>query len=577
MLNTFQNAERQYMRRKERARHLAAIDSIASDPLFRCLEETNLAPAADALVGMPLVKLPPLRARDTGLDRRNRGKFTFALVVMVVLGAVLGVIFGVDSGEDENPIAPAVETTKDYPGLARYHQLFSLVLDWQVTPRSVLEDSYSYAAKALHWLAYEDLLSENVETIRTRYSLASLYFSTRGNSQSSAWNAETHWLSSYPVCLWQGVECLDKEDTIGLVHSLNLSLNGLVGSLPPELGLLELDCRVLDLSGNSLHGTIPDLSTLRNLQRLYLDSNDFTSSIPASIYQLSHLTHLYLNNGKLTGTIDDSIGDLTSLQGLSLHDNFLSGNLTNRIGDLRDLRILYLDSNSISGTIPTTIGQIDGLVDLRLRHNNFLGSIPSEIGNMRILQVCYLDKNDLSGEIPAEAFENLLLMRELSLYENRLTGPVPDSLGSMVLLGTLYLDENELNGEIPSSLGLLRYLESMFLYSNKLGGPIPTSFGSLESLEHLQLSSNELTGNIPSELGSLINLETLYLNTNYLDGMVPTEISYLSNLSSARFHGNRLSGIVPQGLCTEFIDSLVELTADCGNEISCTCCTKCYD
>jgi Leucine-rich repeat (LRR) protein len=580
MLNTFDNAERQHFRRQQRDHHLQAIDTIDfAHPLFLCLEESNLILAADALVGVPLARQPPqpLRPADLGSSRRRRGKRTAMLVLGTVLATVLGLLFAFDLGGGENLEAP-VTTTKDAgPGIARYNRLFSLILDWEVTPKSVLEENTSFAGQALQWLAYEDLTSENVETIRSRYSLATLYFSTTGNASTPSWNVTSHWLSSYPVCLWHGVDCLDKENTIGLVQSLNLSANGLVGKLPPEIGLLQLDIRSLDLSSNSIEGTIPDLSSLKNMQHLYLGPNEFTSTIPSSLYQLSRLTHLYLNDCKLTGPVSQNIGDLTELQGLDLHNNFFEGTLSTRIGDLQDLRVLYLDENSLYGTIPTTIGQLSDLVDLRLGRNNLSGSIPTEIANLRHLQILYLDTNRLTGAVPFATVQNLLLMRELQLHGNRLSGSVPSALASLALLGVLYLDENELTGKLPTELGSLRYLEEMYLSSNKLTGVIPSSFGSLKNLKLLKINGNEIGGYIPSELGLLANLETIGLESNALFGKIPVELSHLSSLEHARFHGNHLSGIVPEWLCPEFLHGLVELTADCGAGIICDCCTLCYD
>jgi hypothetical protein len=52
------------------------------------------------------------------------------------------------------------------------------------------------------------------------------------------------------------------------VQSLNLTSNGLAGTLPDELSMLQLDIRVLDVSDNSIEGTIPaSLSNLRNLRK----------------------------------------------------------------------------------------------------------------------------------------------------------------------------------------------------------------------------------------------------------------------------------------------------------------------
>lgn len=209
--------------------------------------------------------------------------------------------------------------------------LFSQILDWEITPRDVLENVTTAPARALHWLSYEDtmVLKEfgtgiSVETIRTRFALASLYFSTQSTTfvndafSRSSWVDKTLWLTGYSVCQWFGVECMEDEfgqSSLGRVKSLNLSSNGLEGQIPDELGLFQLDIRALDLSGNAIGGTIPEtISALKNLNDLYLGPNRLRSSIPEVLYQLSHLTHLYLNDCTLSGTISTSIGNLKSIR-----------------------------------------------------------------------------------------------------------------------------------------------------------------------------------------------------------------------------------------------------------------------
>jgi Leucine-rich repeat (LRR) protein len=115
------------------------------------------------------------------------------------------------------------------------------------------------------------------------------------------------------------VDCLDKENTIGLVQSLNLSANGLVGKLPPEIGLLQLDIRSLDLSSNTIDGTIPDLSSLKNMQYLYLGPNELLRVS----HDRSRLTHLYLNDQSHWPRLQTS--ETFELQGLDLHNNSFEG------------------------------------------------------------------------------------------------------------------------------------------------------------------------------------------------------------------------------------------------------------
>lgn len=232
MLNTFENAERQQLRRKERDRHLKAIDDLADNTCLP-LDGRDLSRVADSLVGAPLAKQPPpppVASRAGGRSRRSRRKLAWMIMTGALLGVMIGLLLGTGRKGNEREV-PTVQTKDiDDSGRARYNRLFSLILDWQVTPRWVLEEQTSPPAQALHWLAYEDLSSDHVETIRTRYALAALYFSTHGNFTADKsylpWKVETHWLSSYPVCLWHGVECFDRDDEIGLVESIDLQSNG---------------------------------------------------------------------------------------------------------------------------------------------------------------------------------------------------------------------------------------------------------------------------------------------------------------------------------------------------------------
>jgi tetrahydromethanopterin S-methyltransferase subunit B len=88
--------------------------------------------------------------------------------------------------------------------------------------------------KALEWLADDtNLESSSNETIIQRYALATLYYSTNGDS----WDNNTLWLDSGEECSgWYGLECT----TTGAVSALKLGGINLQGTLPPEIGFLTL-------------------------------------------------------------------------------------------------------------------------------------------------------------------------------------------------------------------------------------------------------------------------------------------------------------------------------------------------
>jgi hypothetical protein len=86
--------------------------------------------------------------------------------------------------------------------------------------------------KALEWLADDtNLESYSDETIIQRYALATLYYSTKGDS----WDDNTLWLDSVEECSgWFELSCT----TSGTLTVLGLRWNNLEGTVPPEIGLL---------------------------------------------------------------------------------------------------------------------------------------------------------------------------------------------------------------------------------------------------------------------------------------------------------------------------------------------------
>lgn len=102
--------------------------------------------------------------------------------------------------------------------------------------------------------------------------LLALYNATNGPS----WNNRTNWNNGMDPCnaaaLWHGITC----DGNGNITIINLDLNGLMGTIPPEL-----EC-------------------LTHLTQLSLDNNQLTGNIPAGLGNLSNLTQLSLNNNQLS-------------------------------------------------------------------------------------------------------------------------------------------------------------------------------------------------------------------------------------------------------------------------------------
>jgi len=102
---------------------------------------------------------------------------------------------------------------------------------------------------------------------------------------------------------------------------------------------------------------------------------------------------------------------------------------------------------------------------------------------------------------------------------------IPIQLGGLLLLKDLFLNNNKISGTIPSELKNLTQLQNLWLNNNTIHGPIPSELGNLYSLLSLNLSSNALSGTVPKDLtGKNLPDAEIYLYEN--DGLIGN-ISFL--------------------------------------------------
>ena len=402
-----------------------------------------------------------------------------------------------------------------------------------------------------------------------RAALIALFNITGGPN----WTRNKNWATDKPLQDWENVTT----DSHGRVMILDLSENGLTGSLPPEMG------------------------KLTNLRELWLYGNLLGGSLPPELGRLANLRVMVIRQNQFSGPVPDELGRLTSLQNLDVSENQLSGPIPSQIGNMGALEFVSLSGNQIRGPIPPELGNLSSLKTLKLENNLLTGAIPPQLGNLGSLQLLNLQFNDLSGCIPeglrglqgvdyagqglatigfpfcgetpsnpsaqqTDAGSRSSDRDALIAFYRATDGPnwrnnqhwLSDQIlgywagvGSSNVTGRvleLNLANKNISGTLAPEMGSLTRLKQLNLRGNQLTGPIPGNLGNLAELEVLILDVNQFSGAIPAQLGKLAILKTLFLNNNQLTGSIPPELANLTSLEQLSLGGNPLTGCIPAAL-----------------------------
>ena len=398
-------------------------------------------------------------------------------------------------------------------------------------------------------------------------SLQLLYSSTAGDrwlwtASGKVWNFTDE--SDPCESQWQGLACSLGSHVSSLknntVASIMLSGYGLNGTLAENIFPSLSSLMLLNLSRNSLRGTLPlSMSELIHLQILDLGWQKEISSLPVVVRQtqiriiISHMCIFYgdifcqdffsiqgietiydrLFNGSsgnvffsvpnegMSGPLSNEIfAKMAQLRALILHVNKFTGQLPLSLCSCcQHLRVLSLGSNELSGAIPQCYGNISKMELFEISANNLTSTIPATLSRLSSLKYLVLASNKLNGTIPTSFGSSLLNLSYIVLRYNNFHGDISvfENLFNTSILDISY---NYFSGALPANLTKLIHLKHFWASTNIFTGVIPTILGRLTSVNSLALSMNGFTGMIPMEIGNMISL-------NYLGDMKPNFVMFM--------------------------------------------------
>ncbi|XP_058215769.1 cuscuta receptor 1-like [Rhododendron vialii] len=408
----------------------------------------------------------------------------------------------------------------------------------------------------------------------------------------------------------------------GLAGLKNLQVLDLSGNLLNRTiqSLLRLDdfvsLKLLDLSSTQIKSfeLVQGLSSLSNLEDLYLGGSCLDDNFLQSIGVLASLNVLALSNCCLRGNLPtQGLCELRNLQELDLSGNQLEGALPPCLGNLKDLRVLDLSDNQLTGNIASSpLITLTSLVYLSLSSNHFL--VPLSFGsfvnhsNLKVifcdnnlflaenesttcaptfqlnflslsngtkgnygiafpsflycqydLRIVEISHNNLNGTFPSWLLENNARLEGLYLSDNSLVGPLEFPSHPHLNILAIDISNNELGSRIPPNISLMfPNLTEVRMSGNVFEGNLITHlFRDMNDLWFIDLSNNLLSGVLPDYFTTrCATLNIIRLSNNNLSGKLSPSVFNLTSLVSLYLDGNNFTGNIPESLSLSVLQTL---------------------
>ena len=265
---------------------------------------------------------------------------------------------------------------------------------------------------------------------------------------------------------------------------------------------------------------------------LYIVDCKLLSLAPESLSsQHDTLLHLVLSNNRIKNVPTKAISTLRTLQTLDLNANNISVLHANAFSGLTNLTKLSFYNNQIRKINAKAFKEQETMtydvkegrkLDLNLGHN-------------------HLDK------VPIKALENLKILDNLDLKENRITDLFTNAFAGLDNLDHLTLEHNEISNLRNEAFKGLPKLNSLYIDNNRISVIEPDAFRGLENkLETLQLAGNLIEEFPTKALQDFKNLRTIYVNNNKIKKLDGDAFEgYGETISYLWLQENHISNIPP--------------------------------
>jgi len=197
--------------------------------------------------------------------------------------------------------------------------------------------------------------------------------------------------------------------------------------------------QIANLRHTGMSGTIPEDLLLPTLTYLNLSVNKLVGTIPPQLHQMSKLETLELGQNLLVGSIPKELIQMESLKRICLAENKLSIFPYKDWPNSANLIEIDFHDNQLTGTLPTEIFQ-PFLAHLDLSDNKLKGSIPKEIKTSQYLRYLGFAHNSITGTVPLELYK-LFLLKTLHIYGNKLQGHMMDAICELDVISDYVRDE----------------------------------------------------------------------------------------------------------------------------------------